>query len=83
MAFGQVKTFTFYTKTGFRQDVEAPTPKLAWFKIQSMPGFREQFTGYFGIYDKNGLMPTGQIDGCVLERCDHLKDRISKKAYKP
>lgn len=58
-----MKTFCFYTKDGFRQDVKASTAISAWNKIQSLPGFREKFTGKFGIYDKDGLIPTGAVHG--------------------
>lgn len=60
-----MKTYAFYTKNSFRQDVKASSPKSAWSKIQSLPEFRDQFTGSYGVYDKDGLIPTGKIDGTI------------------
>ena len=61
-----MKTYAFYTKDGFRQDVLASSPKSAWGKIQSLPMFRDKFTGSYGVYDSDGLMVTGKHDGNVL-----------------
>lgn len=58
-----MKTFTFYTKDGFRQDVKASSARSAWNKINSLPNFRERFSGTWGQYDKDGLLPAGQVDG--------------------
>lgn len=60
-----MKTYCFYTRDGFRQDVKASTAISAWNKIQSLPGFRDKFNGKFGIYNKEGLIETGRVDGCI------------------
>jgi hypothetical protein len=58
-----MKTYCFYTKDNFRQDVKASTPKSAWNKICSFPYFRDKFTGAYGIYNKDGLIVSGAIHG--------------------
>jgi hypothetical protein len=60
-----MNTYCFYTKDNFRQDVKGSTPESAFRHILAMPGFRERFTGAYGIYDKDGLIATGTIHGRI------------------
>ena len=50
-----MRTYAFETRDGFRFDVKASSIKSAVSKVESIPYLSDMATGYYYMYDEDGL----------------------------